>query len=188
MAKKVAKKKPPAAPAVRKAAKKAAAKRAAKTACPAKTSRTVKKPRAAARKGPASLGRVRVAVDARLDLLFQKDYQAREIFDFLKVQTLRELEQHAPQEIIERLTGPMVQTVQRIRKTLALVHRHLAKDEKFAKEFLAEVSRGEEPAVSAGPSSSRDACERLFVTGPTPAIRFMNQFVTPSTWAWPAMR
>ena len=98
-----------------------------------KKSRTV-------RKGPASLGRVKVSADARLDLLFQKDYQAREIFDFLKVQTLRELEQHAPDEIIERLTGPMVQTVQRIRKTLALVHRHLAKDEKFAKAFLAEVA------------------------------------------------
>ncbi len=86
------------------------------------------------------MGRVKVSADARLDLLFQKDYQAREIFDFLKVQTLRELEQHAPDEIIERLTGPMVQTVQRIRKTLALVHRHLAKDEKFAKAFLAEVA------------------------------------------------
>ncbi len=143
VAKKVPKRKPPAPSAARKGAKKAAAKRAAKTGSrPAKTSRTVKKPRTAARKGPASLGRVRVAADARLDLLFQKDYQAREIFDFLKVQTLRELEQHAPQEIIDRLTGPMVQTVQRIRKTLALVHRHLAKDEKFAKEFLAEVSRG----------------------------------------------
>jgi hypothetical protein len=136
--KKVAKKKKPSA---RKVAKKSAGK-AAKKVSRAKTSRTVKKPRAAKRKGPASLGRVKVAADARLDLLFQKDYQAREIFDFLKVQTLRELEEHAPQEIIDRLTGPMVQTVQRIRKTLALVHRHLAKDEKFAKDFLAEVSRG----------------------------------------------
>jgi hypothetical protein len=126
VAKKVAKKKrPSAAPAARKTAKK-----------PAVKPRTKKIPR----KGPASLGRVKVSADARLDLLFQKDYQAREIFDFLKVQTLRELEQHAPDEIIERLTGPMVQTVQRIRKTLALVHRHLAKDEKFAKAFLAEVA------------------------------------------------
>jgi hypothetical protein len=138
VAKKVAKKLP-----AGKAAKKRtapAAKKVPRSA--AKKSRTVKKPRAAKRKGPASLGRVKVAADARLDLLFQKDYQAREIFDFLKVQTLRELEEHAPQEIIDRLTGPMVQTVQRIRKTLALVHRHLAKDEKFAKEFLTEVMRG----------------------------------------------
>jgi len=139
VAKKVVKKKP----AARKAAKKSAGKASKKVPRTAgKMSRSAKKPRAVKRKGPASLGRVKVAADARLDLLFQKDYQAREIFDFLKVQTLRELEQHAPQEIIDRLTGPMVQTVQRIRKTLALVHRHLAKDEKFAKEFLAEVLRG----------------------------------------------
>jgi hypothetical protein len=146
-AKKVAKKKkPPAASPARKAAKKSAAKPRTKKiprAAANKNSAATKKSRAAAkraRKGPASLGRVKVSVDARLDVLFQKDYQAREIFDFLKVQTLRELEQHGPDEIIERLTGPLVQTVQRIRKTLALVHRHLAKDENFAKAFLAEVA------------------------------------------------
>lgn len=137
VAKKLAKKKrPSAAPAARKTAKKPAAKSRTK-----KVLRSATKKSRAVRKGPAFLGRVKVSADARLDLLFQKDYQAREIFDFLKVQTLRELEQHAPDEIIERLTGPMVQTVQRIRKTLALVHRHLAKDEKFAKAFLAEVAR-----------------------------------------------
>lgn len=138
-AKRIAKKQKPAAgrPA-RKAAKKSAATPSKKKVRrPAAT-----KSRSAARKGPASLGRVKVSADARLDLLFQKDYQAREIFDFLKVQTLRELEQHGPDEIIERLTGPLVHTVQRIRKTLALVHRHLAKDEKFAKAFLAEVAKG----------------------------------------------
>jgi hypothetical protein len=139
VAKKTVKKKLP----PRKAAKKPADKATKKVPrSAAKASRSVKKPRAAKRKGPAELGRVKVAADARLDLLFQKDYQAREIFDFLKVQTLRELEEHAPQEIIDLLTGPMVQTVQRIRKTLALVHRHLSRDEKFAKEFLAEVARG----------------------------------------------
>jgi hypothetical protein len=136
VAKNVAKKKrPSAAPAARKTAKKPAVKPRTK-----KVPRSAPKKSRTVRKGPASLGRVKVSADARLDLLFQKDYQAREIFDFLKVQTLRELEQHAPDEIIERLTGPMVQTVQRIRKTLALVHRHLAKDEKFAKAFLAEVA------------------------------------------------
>jgi hypothetical protein len=144
-AKKVAKKKkPPAAPPARKAAKKLRTKKVPRAAAN-KNSAATQKPRAAtkrAHKGPASLGRVKVSVDARLDVLFQKDYQAREIFDFLKVQTLRELEQHGPDEIIERLTGPLVQTVQRIRKTLALVHRHLAKDEKFAKAFLAEVASG----------------------------------------------
>jgi hypothetical protein len=93
-----------------------------------------------ARRKSSGFGRVRVPVDARLDLVFQKDYQAREVFDFLKVQTIRELEQFGPAEILDRLTGPMQQTVLRIRKTLALANRHLARDEKFAKDFLLEVS------------------------------------------------
>jgi len=117
-----------------------ATKKSAKKGSPAKkaapqTARA-KKPRPK----PSGFGRVRVPVDARLDLVFQKDYQAREVFDFLKVQSIRELEQFGPDEIIDRLTGPMQQTVLRIRKTLALVNRHLAKDEKFAQEFLREVS------------------------------------------------
>jgi hypothetical protein len=113
------------------------AKAAKKSARTARTVRTVKKP---ARRKSSGFGRVRVPVDARLDLVFQKDYQAREVFDFLKVQTIRELEQFAPHEILDRLTGPMQQTVVRIRKTLALVNRHLSRDEKFAAEFLREVS------------------------------------------------
>jgi hypothetical protein len=105
-------------------------------------SKTARAKKSAARRKSSGFGRVRVPVDARLDLVFQKDYQAREVFDFLKVQSIRELEQFAPDEILERLTGPMQQTVLRIRKTLALVNRHLARDEKFAKEFLREVSPG----------------------------------------------
>jgi hypothetical protein len=120
---------------VKKPAKKAAARNKP-------SPKTVKKPASVktARRKSTGFGRVRVPVDARLDLVFQKDYQAREIFDFLKVQSIRELEQFAPDEILERLTGPMQQTVLRIRKTLALVNRHLARDEKFAKEFLRQVS------------------------------------------------
>lgn len=109
-----------------------------KPAKKAATKKAATKP-SARRKKSSGFGRVRVPVDARLDLVFQKDYQAREIFDFLQVQSIRELEQFAPDEILERLTGPMQQTVLRIRKTLALVNRHLARDEKFAKEFLREV-------------------------------------------------
>lgn len=91
-------------------------------------------------KRPASLGRPRITADARLDVVFQKDYQAREVFDFLRVETVRELEEHPPEEIIERLTAPMVQTVQRIRKTLALANRCLAGDRKFALAFKAEMN------------------------------------------------
>ncbi len=119
------------------AAKKSPARKAARGKSAKKVVRTAKTP---ARRKASGFGRVRVPVDARLDLVFQKDYQAREVFDFLKVQTIRELEQFGPAEILDRLTGPMQQTVLRIRKTLALANRHLARDEKFAKDFLEEVS------------------------------------------------
>ena len=134
-AKKVVSRPKPAAKAPKKSAVKG---RSAKKSTP-KMARA-KKP--AARRKSSGFGRVRVPVDARLDLVFQKDYQAREVFDFLKVQSIRELEQFGPDEILDRLTGPMQQTVLRIRKTLALVNRHLAKDEKFARDFLREVSPG----------------------------------------------
>jgi hypothetical protein len=127
----------------RPAAKKSPTRKAAPVK-PAKNVKSAKKPapttKKPVRRKSSVFGRVRVPVDARLDLVFQKDYQAREVFDFLKVQTIRELEQFNPAEILDRLTGPMQQTVMRIRKTLALANRHLARDEKFAKEFLREVS------------------------------------------------
>jgi hypothetical protein len=133
--KKVVRKKKPAATRARPATKKPAASvRRKKSAVP----RTKTRPR---RKSASALGRVRVPSAARLDLVFQKDYQAREIFDFLKIETIAELEQFGSDEIIERLAGPMMQTVLRIRKTLAMANRHLAKDEKFAKAFLDEVKR-----------------------------------------------
>lgn len=121
-----------------------ATKKSAVKGSPAKkaTPKTARAKKPAARRKSSGFGRVRVPVDARLDLVFQKDYQAREVFDFLKVQSIRELEQFGPDEILDRLTGPMQQTVLRIRKTLALVNRHLAKDEKFARDFLQEVSPG----------------------------------------------
>jgi hypothetical protein len=87
---------------------------------------------------PKSLGRPALPGDARLDIVFQKDYQAREVFAFLGVQTIRELEQFAPSAIIERLTGPMVQTVERIRKALALNNRCLANDRDFALKFQSQ--------------------------------------------------
>ena len=121
------------------AAKKAARKTAVKKKPAAKRkSATVKKPKAARQR----LGRPKVTADARLDVLFQKDYQAREVFAFLRVETIRELEEHAPQEIIEQMARPLVQTVDRIRKALALNNRSLARDEKFAVEFLNRLITG----------------------------------------------
>jgi hypothetical protein len=125
-----AKKKPPKKPPVRKAPP-----RRAGRAAGAKTVR-----RKLPGKGAASpLGRARVAGDEELDLFFAKDYEARQVFAFLGVTTLKELEEHKPQEIIERLTAPMVQTVNRIRKALALNNRCLAGDQKFAVEFKRQV-------------------------------------------------
>lgn len=86
---------------------------------------------------PKSLGRPRVSADAKLDQVFQKDYQAREIFDYLGVSTIRELEAHPAEDIIEKVTSPVVQTVQRIRKTLAMANRCLKDDREFALEFKA---------------------------------------------------
>jgi hypothetical protein len=134
--KKVARKKKPAATRARPATKKTAAGVRRRKAAVPRTKTASRR-----RKSASALGRVRVQSAARLDLVFQKDYQAREIFGFLKIETIAELEQFGPDEIIERLAGPMMQTVLRIRKTLAMANRHLAQDEKFAKAFLAEVKR-----------------------------------------------
>ena len=57
----------------------------------------------------------------------------------LGVKTLKELEGYSPQEIIDRLTAPMLQTVNRIRKALALQNRCLAGDQKFAVEFKQQM-------------------------------------------------
>lgn len=98
-----------------------------KTAAP--IARTRRVPRA------STLGRPRVPGDAALDLVFRNDFKAREICDFLGVKTVKELEQFHPDEIIHRLTGPMIQTVGRIRKALAIANRCLKDDEEFALEF-----------------------------------------------------
>jgi len=81
------------------------------------------------------LGRPIIPAEARLDHVFQKDYRAREIFAFLRVKTIRELEEFTPKDIVDLLAGPLMQTVERIRKTLALGNRSLAKDQKFALKF-----------------------------------------------------
>jgi len=120
-------------------AKKTAQTKSAKRKQPAprKKARSKKKARTKPRK---RLGPPKITADARLDVLFQKDYQAREVFAFLGVETVRELEAHAPQEIIDQMTRPLVQTVDRIRKALAMSNRCLADDQQFALEFLDRVA------------------------------------------------
>ena len=39
-------------------------------------------------------------------MLFHDDFHARQVFDFLRAETVGDLEQHSPQEIIHRLSRP----------------------------------------------------------------------------------
>jgi hypothetical protein len=112
------------------AGKTGTAKRTTKTA-------TAARKKAAARKTApvpkaVSLGRPKVTGDEKLYLLFKDDYHARQICEFLRVETVRELEQYTPQQIVDRLTAPIVATVQRMRLTLAGLNRALADDREFA--------------------------------------------------------
>jgi hypothetical protein len=115
--------------------KKKSARKATKKAASVKKVATKKKAAKKKTARPMPLGRPKVTLDSKLDELFLKDYEVRQVFEVLKVATLRELEDHGPEEIVERLTAPMVQAVGRIRKVLALQKRCLKGDEKFAKEF-----------------------------------------------------
>ena len=102
------------------------------------TKKPVKKAakRAAAQKRPKkiSLGRPTVTAEEKLFMLFHEDYEARQVFEFLQAETVGELEQHTPQDIIHRLSRPIRETVDRIRKRLAERNRCLSGDEQFAAE------------------------------------------------------
>jgi hypothetical protein len=115
--------------------KKAQGKKAAKRKSTArsKTTPVMKKRKRAAKS--SKLGRVKVTGNEKLFLLFKEDYHARQIFDFLRVQTVRELEQLTPDKIVERLSAPIRHTVTRIRCKLALANRHLHDDREFAIQF-----------------------------------------------------
>lgn len=70
------------------------------------------------------------------------DQGAREVFDSLRVITVRELEELSPDEIIQKLAGPLYQSVQRIRKTKALCNRSLSGDQTFALDFKEQLKSG----------------------------------------------
>lgn len=82
-----------------------------------------------------SLGRPKVTGEELLFLLFKEDYHARQIFDFLRVERVRDLEQFSPQEIVKLLSRPITDTVQRIRRKLAEKNRSLKDDAAFVQEF-----------------------------------------------------
>lgn len=66
-------------------------------------------------------------------MLFHDDFHARQIFDFLRAETLRDLERHSAAEIIRRLSAPIQESIDRIRRRLADYNRYLAGDENFVR-------------------------------------------------------
>lgn len=89
-----------------------------------------KKPPGRAKKKP-TLPRPTITGEEKLFLLFKDDYHARQIFDFLRVETVHDLEQFTPDEIFQRLTRPMAESVERIRRRLADKNRYLSGDEAY---------------------------------------------------------
>lgn len=93
------------------------------------------------RKNERKLGRSRVPPDAPLAVVFQNDLRALEAFAFLEIQTISELEEFNPDELVRRLSSPAKQTVGRIRKMLAVNNRCLTEDEGFALEFQERLTQ-----------------------------------------------
>ncbi|MSR56323.1 MAG: hypothetical protein EXS05_01450 [Planctomycetaceae bacterium] len=85
-----------------------------------------------------TLGRPKVTNEELLYLLFKEDYHARQVFEFLRVNTVKDLEQYSAAEIIKRLSQPVRNTVERIRATLAGYNRCLADDLEYALERKAQ--------------------------------------------------
>lgn len=117
---------------------------------PAKVKTPKKASPAAAKKAPSlppkpaaeSLGRPLVTAEEKLYLLFREDYHARQIFEFLRVDTVGELEQYSPHQIIQILSLPLRKTVERIRQRLAENKRHLRDDATFAQEYRVAKASG----------------------------------------------
>ena len=58
-----------------------------------------------------------VTQEEKLYMLFKEDYHARQIFEFLRVETVKDLEQFSPQQIVKLLSQPIQKTVLRIRRS-----------------------------------------------------------------------
>ena len=130
---------------VAKKAKSVATAKSAKTkkgnkAAPKKSDAT-KKPasRKAVKEPEVALGRPLVTQEEKLYMLFKDDYHARQIFEFLRVFTVKELEEFSPQQIVRRVSNPVFDTVHRIREKLAGMKRSLRDDEAFAAEYRQQL-------------------------------------------------
>ena len=126
-------------------AKKVTSKNVAVTKLPSK--RTLPKPSvpeaistgSAASTADVSLGQPLVTQEEKLYMLFHDDYQARQVFEFLRVDIIKELEQFSPQQIVHMMSKPLRMTVDRIRERLAKYKRSLKDDEQFAADYLKKM-------------------------------------------------
>jgi hypothetical protein len=100
-----------------------------------------KSPRRAAAR-PQPLPRPTITAEEKLFLLFKDDYHARQIFDFLRAETVGELEQFTPRAIVARLSKPIEDAVERIRHKLAEKNRYLAGDEGYLLRVRSENPGG----------------------------------------------
>ena len=116
-------------------AKKAPAKGAASAAVKASSKPAVPVKATPSSTPDVSLGRPLITQEEKLYMLFHDDYHSRQVFEFLRVETVRDLEQFSPQQIIHLLSKPIRTTVERIRQRLAKYKRSLRDDEQFAVEY-----------------------------------------------------
>ncbi len=107
---------------------------------PAKKSKSAAKRPATKKAKPKepSLGRPLVTNEEKLYMLFKEDYHARQIFEFLRVETVKDLEQFTAEQIVRLLSKPIRTTVDRIRQKLAEKNRHLLEDVEFAADWKKE--------------------------------------------------
>lgn len=119
--------------------KKAVRKAPTKKAAQSKMAKAATKISSTTKSRPMPLGRPKVTLDSKLEQLFLRDLEIREVCEFLGVTTLRDIEDYKADEIIDKLTAPVVNTVARMRKALVMTNRCLKGDQKFAKDFKKQV-------------------------------------------------
>lgn len=124
--------------AVKKTKKKVAVKRVAKRTKTARAPRKGRPDKVVVKMKKPNLvhRRPKVTAEEKLYLLFKDDYEARQVFAYLRVETVGELEQYAPEQIIDLLTKPLQETVGRIREKLAEKYRRLAGDDAYLAKYL----------------------------------------------------
>ena len=116
------------------------AKPAAKPTAKSRVSSSGKKKSPKKRAAVPTLGRPLISAEEKLYLLYKEDYHARQIFEFLRVESVGDLEKFSPDQIVKLLSKPIRTTVERIRQKLADKNRHLLDDTEFAIEHLARTA------------------------------------------------